>query len=209
MNVPSTKPDVLEQQLRDEAGGIITNVAIWPPTNAPTEVEVVTAADTLHTYQQAVEQKEAELEQAQAVRDQYIEATAKPLYVKVRDQAYSTHGKNSDKILDYNLSKAKESTGEPPLTPTNPTIVQSNDGTAFIVTWKKVPKTKTYEVWYGVSTDAADDQTIPDMSFLDTSTKSSYIHIGIAKGSRYFYEIKAVNPNGKSELSPPESRVAN
>ena len=209
MNVPSEKPDVLEQQLRDEARGINTNNAIWPPTNAPTEAEVTTVADTLHSQQDAVEQLEADLGQAQEIRDQYIEATAKPMYIRVRDQAYSTHGKKSDKILDYNLSKAKESTGEPPQTPTNPTIVQSNDGTAFIVTWKKVTKAKTYEVWFGVSTNAADDQTVPDMSFLATSTKASYTHIGIAKGSRYFYGIKAVNPNGKSELSAAESRVAN
>lgn len=209
MNVPSEKPDVLEQQLRDEARGINTNVTTWPPTNAPTEAEVTTVADTLHAQQDTVEQLEADLEQAQAIRDQYIESTAKPMYVKVRDQAYSTHGKNNDKILDYNLSKAKEPTGEPPQTPTNPTIVQSNDGTAFIVTWKKVTKAKTYEVWYGVSTNAADDQTVPNMSFLDTSTKTSYTHIGIAKGSRYFYGTKAVNPNGKSELSATQSRVAN
>ena len=111
-------------------------------TNAPTEAEVTTVADTLHSQQDAVEQKEADLAQAQEVRDQYIESTAKPMYIRVRDQVYSTHGKKSDKILDYNLSKAKESTGEPPQTPTNPTIVQSNDGTAFIVTWKKVTKGK-------------------------------------------------------------------
>ncbi len=210
MNKPSSKPDTIEQQLRDIAAGIITNVAIWPVgpgTSGPNDVILI--ADQLHTYKQAKETADAIAEQTQAVLEQYVDTTAKEAYTKNRDQAYSSHGRNNAKLKDYNLNKIKEKTSAPPATPTNPMIIQSNDGTAFINSWAKVANAKTYEVWYAASTNAADDSTIPEMHFLATSTKASYTHIGIVKGSRYFYAVKSVNASGKSELSPVESRVAN
>jgi hypothetical protein len=107
MNIPSKNALVLMKQLISLENGIKKNKDTWPVTNAPSEENIKEITDELNKMIIDITDKENELMTKRREMHKYINENAKIMYVRVRDQIYSIHGKRSEKLKDFDLEKLK------------------------------------------------------------------------------------------------------
>lgn len=107
MNIPSKNASQLMEQLDDLAKGIKMNQDTWPLSNAPSESDIKNITDELKKIITDITEKENELAKKRRELHKFMNENAKIMYVRVRDQVYSIHGKRSEKLKDFNLQKLK------------------------------------------------------------------------------------------------------
>lgn len=107
MNIPSKNAIKLLTQLKNLSKGIRKNKDYWPHTNAPSEKCIKGITDNLRVMITDITEMENELVEKRRTLYRYINENAKTMYVKVRDQVYSIHGKRSERLKDFNLKKLK------------------------------------------------------------------------------------------------------
>ncbi len=105
MNIPSHNPKALELQLRKILSGIEKNISDWPKANQISEEMFLKTSNELQEKLKEIKSSEKKLSVQRKKLSEYVNQFAKPLYKKARDQAYSIHGKNSDKLKEYNFKK--------------------------------------------------------------------------------------------------------
>lgn len=107
MNIPSKNALLLMEQLNNLAKGIQTNHDSWPLSNAPSENDINEITSELKKMITDITDKENELAKKRRELHKFMSENAKVMYVRVRDQVYSIHGKRSEKLKDFNLKKLK------------------------------------------------------------------------------------------------------
>jgi len=205
-NRPSQNTDELIDQLRDIKDGITANIADWTITD---ETEVQTVHDDLDAKKAALEAAEAAYNTAKENLEDYVRETADKTYVKYRDLAYGKYGKKEAKLTEFGFIPISTATPtpEPPSIPDNFKAVLSDDRTFIKISWNKPARARSYELWYGASTNVGADES-PDKMFLTSVNTTSFKHIGIARGTKYYYWLKAKGSTGDSDFSPPIFCVA-
>jgi hypothetical protein len=78
---------------------------------------------------------------------------------------------------------------------TSPSI--SVDGTTVNVSWNPVPEATGYNLYYGTNPGL----TKTSQKVADIST-TNYQHMGLTRGTVYFYAVSAIYPTGEGALSP-------
>lgn len=107
MNIPSKNALILMKQLENLEKGIKKNKETWPAVNAPSEENINEITNELNRMIIDITEKENELMKKRREMHKYINENAKVMYVRVRDQIYSIHGKRSEKLIDFDLEKLK------------------------------------------------------------------------------------------------------
>jgi predicted phage tail protein len=205
-NRPSQNVDELIDQLRDIKDGITANIADW---TAAEETEVQTVHDDLDTKKADLEAAEAAYNTAKEDVENYVRETADKTYVKYRDLAYGKYGKKEAKLTEFGLIPLSTSgtTPEPPAIPDSFKAVLSDDRTFIKLSWNKPPRARSFELWYAASTNVGEDESL-DKMFLTSINTTSFKHIGIARGTKYYYWLKSKGSTGDSDFSPPIFCVA-
>lgn len=107
MNIPSKNASQLMEQLDNLARGIKVNQGTWPLSNAPSENDISEITGELRKIITDIIDRENELAKKRRELHKFMNENAKVMYVRVRDQVYSIHGKRSEKLKDFNLEKLK------------------------------------------------------------------------------------------------------
>jgi hypothetical protein len=107
MNIPSKNALTLMEQLNSLAKGINRNKQTWPLTNAPSDEDIKEITGELNKMITSIIEKEHELSRKRIELHKFMNENAKVMYVRVRDQIYSIHGKRSEKLKDFDLKKLK------------------------------------------------------------------------------------------------------
>ncbi len=105
MNIPSHNPKTLELQLRKILSGIEKNTGDWPKSTHMSKEMFLKTSNELEEKLKEVKNTEKKLSLQRKKLLEFMNQLAKPLYKKARDQAYSIHGKNSDKLKEYSFKK--------------------------------------------------------------------------------------------------------
>ncbi|CAN5471507.1 hypothetical protein BH10BAC5_BH10BAC5_12490 [soil metagenome] len=105
MNIPSHNPKALESQLKRISKGIEKNINEWPTGNQINIEYISKIIFQLNTGLMEIKKYEIQLTKQRKAVQEFVNDSVKPLYKKARDQAYSLHGKNSDKLKDYDFKK--------------------------------------------------------------------------------------------------------
>ncbi|MBS1494834.1 MAG: hypothetical protein JST55_15070 [Bacteroidetes bacterium] len=105
MNIPSHNPKTLGTQLKKILSGIEKNLQDWSGTKQVNNEILKNTTQSIDDRLKEVEKYEKLLSAERANLAQYLNDTAKPLYKKARDHAYSVYGKKSEKLKEYSLNK--------------------------------------------------------------------------------------------------------
>lgn len=105
MNIPSHNPKSLELQLRKILSGIEKNVNDWPKNSQLSKEVFLKTSNELEEKLDEIKNSEKILSLQRKKLLDFVNQFAKPLYKKARDQAYSIHGKNSEKLKEYSFKK--------------------------------------------------------------------------------------------------------
>ncbi|MBE2256152.1 MAG: hypothetical protein IAE65_08125 [Ignavibacteria bacterium] len=108
MNIPSKNPEELMKQLNALHKGIIKNKDKWPNGNSPTETDIEKLSLKIEKTILEINSLENDLKLSRKILNKIIQNEAKILYVKIRDQAYSTFGKQSDILKEFSLNQLKK-----------------------------------------------------------------------------------------------------
>ena len=205
-NRPSRNVDELIDQLRDIKDGITANIADWTIAD---ETEVQTIHDDLDSKKADLEAAEAAYNTAKEDVENYVCDFAEKAYIKYRDLAYGKYGKKEAKLTEFGLIPMSDATTtpEPPPIPDNFKAVLSDDRSFIKLSWNKPARARSYELWYAASTNVGEDESL-DKIFLTSVNTTSFKHIGIARGTKYYYWLKSKGSTGDSDFSPPIFCVA-
>lgn len=187
-------------QLEDIEAGATANAGDW--TGAE-HTEIQTTHTNLRDKKSAWEAKQAEADMLKEDLENYAITTAAQTYKSFRDKAYGKYTKKGAKLNDYGFIPQGERDRTPaaPDIPANFKATLSADRTFNKLRWDKPRRAKSFELWYGTSTDIASD-TPPAKQFLASPPGTSYKHTGVAKGVKYYYWLKAVGTGGESDFTP-------
>lgn len=105
MNIPSYNPKALEKQLRKIISGIEKNVNDWPESTHINKKILARVSDELEEKIKEIGEQEKKISMLRKDLNEFVNISAKPLYKRARDQAYSIHGKKSGKLDEYSLKK--------------------------------------------------------------------------------------------------------
>ncbi len=105
MNIPSHNPKTLSTQLRKIISGIEKNLNDWSGSKQVNKETLMSTSESIDNKLKEIQKFEKLLSIERTKLTQYLNETAKPLYKKARDHAYSIHGKNSDKLNEYSFKK--------------------------------------------------------------------------------------------------------
>ncbi len=105
MNIPSHNPKALEMQLRKILSGIEKNINDWPNNSRLSKDFFLKTSNELEERLKEINNLERKISEQRKKLSEFVNQFAKPLYKKARDQAYSIHGKNSDKLKEYSFKK--------------------------------------------------------------------------------------------------------
>ncbi len=105
MNIPSHNPKTLEMQLRKIISGIEKNLNDWLGSKQVNKEILMSTSESIDNKLKEIQKFEKLLSIERTKLTQYLNETAKPLYKKARDQAYSIYGKKSERLKDFNFKK--------------------------------------------------------------------------------------------------------
>lgn len=108
MNIPSKNVEELMKQLNALHKGIIKNKDKWPKGNSPMETDIEKLSLKIEKLVLEINSLENDLKLSRKILNKIIQNEAKLLYVKIRDQAYSVFGKQSDKLKEFSLKQLKK-----------------------------------------------------------------------------------------------------
>lgn len=187
--------------------GIETNPADW--ANTPLKLEDVrTSRDELLAASNNIDSKSAALKEANQLGSQQNTST-KNVIDQAENIVYSLYPNNPAKLAEYGMTPRKPGEKVPP--PSKVLAIEikdDTDGEGFVLTIvAKDEVAETYEWKKGQATDPKDTSTIPPMSFLKNTTKTTFVDDDVLPGIRYFYSVRAMNRNGQGPESEPASRV--
>lgn len=103
MNIPSKNALLLMKQLINLRNGVKRHINTWPLSNGPTPDSIKEVTNYLQNLTGDITARENELTEKRRELNKFINEHAKTMYVKVRDQIYSIHGKRSEKLKDFGL----------------------------------------------------------------------------------------------------------
>ena len=105
MNIPSFNPKALEKQLRKILTGIEKNINDWPESIQINKNILERVSDELEEKIKEINTQEIKIYGLRKDLNDFINQSAKPLYKRARDRAYSIHGKSSGKLEEYDFKK--------------------------------------------------------------------------------------------------------
>ena len=187
-------------------GGMGKNQSLWTDQTV-TIASVDEMLARIETQNREVENAKQEL--AQKISDaRAVSNEASLLAEKIENLASGFHAGSDAKLLEYNIKprKAKGAVTVPE-TKLIPTIEDDTDGEGFIVSSTADPVAKYYEWQKGKGVNAADKNTIPEMTLFKTTQKTYFVDDDVPKGVRMFYKVRACNAAGFGPWSEPVSRV--
>ena len=187
--------------------GITANPTDW--TNQPVTLLQITALKTELTHC-ATEIETAEATALAARHDGLAKnIDAQKIYQQVTNLAYGIYANEPDKLAEYGIKPRKDrSKIPPPIAILAIEISDDTDGEGFILNLTaKDPVATNYEWQKGQGLDPKDMHTIPELAFFKFTSKIQFVDDNVTKGVRYFYRVRALNPNGQGPWSEPVSRV--
>lgn len=123
--------------------------------------------------------------------------------------AIGLHRDSKEKLVDYDI--VIDTPKQPKPAPSMALTVILNDdtdGEGFVVFLQSPdPVADSYEWEKGSGADPSDLNTIPPMTHLRITSKTSFVDDDVAKGVRYFYRVRSINSRGEGPWSSPWSRV--
>ncbi|HEX2786600.1 MAG TPA: hypothetical protein VHP32_01755 [Ignavibacteria bacterium] len=91
------------KQLLNLTTGVKKHLNTWPLSNGPTPDSIAEVTSHIKNLTDEITVRENELTEKRRELNKFINEHAKTMYVKVRDQIYSIHGKRSEKLKDFGL----------------------------------------------------------------------------------------------------------
>jgi hypothetical protein len=187
--------------------GMKANPNDW--TNEPVKLaDVVAESDDLTTKSNTIDSAEATLK---VVRHQgsLQNSEAKKLYSQCETFAYAIYADNTEKLADYGIKPRKEPTKVPQPSEVLAVVIEDDiDAEGFVIGIKARDKVaESYEWQKGQGIDPKDTSLTPQLFYLKTTSKISFIDDNVNKGIRYFYRVRAMNRSGYGPWSEAASRV--
>ena len=198
---------VIIDRLNSFLPGMQNNSALW---QGQMETEASVKAKL-----QLLEDKEAEIIQTKALLSR-LSSEARKLQREVGNfadgmekLAKGLHKDSPEKLAGYGI--AFETTRKHSNSPEKILVLvikDDIDGEGFIVSVKSADTAAgNYEFERGVSTDAADVNHIPPMSYYKVTSKMSFVDNDVQKGRRYWYRVRSINRKGAGPWSEASSKV--
>lgn len=173
------------------------------PTPTPTLAQLNTITGNLQTAHDEAQAARQVSKNKTAVRDQ-MEDVFDDAFTKLAGYVSSISGDDEALITSAGMDVAQPKTPAGPTgTPTNFNSSTGDSDGEIDLSCNSVPGAQSYV--FEQSTQAPPNAA---WTHLQTTTKSSHTATGLASGTRYWFRVAAVGPNGQGGWSDISTRIA-